>query len=205
MIKNSFLLAILIFSFQVFSQEVYLNTGINYTKYNFKSSLMKNDSNFHIGAGHFYEIGITKPFINKRVLYSIGISLNDYNSFKGDNANSYRWETQNLGLNGKISFSLFPKSKATDLLLNYGIIGSTIIYGKQEINGAYYDLVKQKEFSGLWLGNSLGVLVKHHIKSFGSLSLGYNFCQNLNVSNSTKEKITYDTQQVQLGFNFLIN
>lgn len=205
MIKNYFLLALLLLSFQLFSQEIYLIMGKNYTKYHFKNTQLQSDPNLQVGVGNFYEIGIVKPFIIQHVFYTVGLSINDYNATEGDAANSYRWDTQFLGLNGKLGYSVFPKNKQIDLLLNLGINGSTIIYGKQEANGAYYNLINHKEFSGLWLGSTMGFQVKYQLKSMGSLSLGYDFCQNLNISNTTKEKLSLSTQHIQLGLYFPID
>jgi hypothetical protein len=205
MIKKYLLLILLIGSCQVFSQEVYIKSGKNYTKYKYKNALLQSSINLQSGTGNSYDIGIIKPFINKHVLYGVGIYLNEYNAIGGTSASSYRWDTQYLGATGKIYYSFFPNSKNINLLLDYGVDGSTIIYGKQEIDGSYYDLIHQKEFSGIWIGSSAGVQVKYQIQSFGFLSLAYSFIQNLNVSNTTKEKVSFSTQQIALGFHFPIN
>jgi hypothetical protein len=205
MIKKYLLFIALISSCQVFSQEVYINAGKNYTKYNYKNALLQSSTNLQSGTGNSYEVGIAKPFRNEHVLYGLGVSLNDYNAIGGTSASSYRWDTQYLGAKANIYYSFFPNSKNINLLVNFGVDGSTIIYGKQEIDGTYYDLIHQKEFSGIWIGSSAGVQVKYRIESFGYLSLDYIFIQNLNVSNKTKEKVSFSTQQIALGFHFPIN
>jgi hypothetical protein len=205
MIKKYLFLLALITSCQVFSQEVYIKLGKNYTKYNYKNALLQSSSNLQSGTGNSYEVGIIKPFVNEHVFYGLGISLNEYNAIGGTSASSYRWDTQYLGAKANIYYSLFPNSKNINLLLNCGLNGSTIIYGKQEIDGTYYDLVHQKEFSGIWIGSSAGVQIKYQIESFGYLSLDYSFIQNLNVSNTTKEKLSLSSQQIALGFHFPIN
>ena len=90
-------------------------------------------------------------------------------------------------------------------LAKTGLNVSTLIYGKQEINGIYYDLMHQKEFSGIILESSLGLMVKYNISSYGGLSLGYDYCQSINLSNSSKEKLSFATNQVELGVHFNIN
>jgi hypothetical protein len=169
MIKNYFLFIFIVGSCQVFSQEIYVNAGKNYTKYIYTNALPQ---------------------------YGLGISLNEYNAIGGTSASSYRWDTQYLGAAAKIYYSFLPDSKNIDFLLNCGLNGSTIIYGKQQIDGTYYDLVYQKEFSGIWIGASAAVQLKYQIESFGYLSLDYSVIQNLNVSNTTKEKLSFSTQQI---------
>ncbi len=205
MMKNYLLLVLLITSFQLFSQEVYLNTGKNFTNYIYKNSFGQSNSKLQTGTGNFYAIGLTLPFKNKKILYSYGLSLNEYNAIGGDTANSYRWDAKYLGITGGLSYSFYPVNKDVIFLLNLGLNGSTILYGKQEINGAYYDLGHQKEFSGLTLGSSVGLQVKYPIPSFGYLSLAYNLCQSINLSNTSKEKVSFLTNQIQLGFHFPIN
>ncbi|WP_338407199.1 hypothetical protein [uncultured Flavobacterium sp.] len=205
MIKNYFLFAIFLFSSKGFSQELYVKTAKNFTKYNYTNEFLQSSSNLQSGSGNSYELGFTNPDENEHFSYGLGISLNEYNAIGSTSASSYRWDTQYLGAAAKIYYSFLPDSKNIDFLLNCGLNGSTIIYGKQQIDGTYYDLVHQKEFSGIWIGASAAFQVKYQIESFGYLSLDYSVIQNLNVSNTTKEKLSFSTQQIQLGFHFPIN
>lgn len=206
MIKNYLLCVVLIASCQLFSQEIYLNTGKNFTKYNYTSGFGQSDPDLQSGTGNFYEIGFSKPLLNTHMLYSYGLSLNEYNALGGNVANSYSWETKYLGVKAGLAFSLFPMDDFHKLnfLLQAGILGETIIYGKQKIDGAYYDLVHQKEFSGLVVEPSIGFQVKYHVPTVGFLSIGYNYGQTLNLSNSTTEKTSFMTHQLQLGVHFPI-
>jgi len=205
MIKKYLFILALITSYQAFAQEIYIRSGKNYTKYNYKNALLLSSSSLQSGTGNSYKVGIIKPFVNEHVLYGLGISLNEYNAIGGTSASSYRWDTQYLGATANIYYSLFPNSKNINLLFNCGLDASTIIYGKQQMDGTYYDLVHQKEFSGIWIGSSVGVQLMYQIDSFGYLSLDYSVIQNLNVSNTTKEKLSFSTQQIALGFYFPIN
>lgn len=208
MIKNYSLLIFLLTTTTIFSQEVYFNTGKNYTKYIYKDADLQVNPNIQSGTGNFYEVGLMKPFF-KKFSYELGLSLNDYNAIGGNSANSYRWDTQYLGLHGGLmykfySFKTDPKNRI-DFLVKTGLSTSTIIYGKQEVNGVYYDLMHQKEFSGIIVGSSIGFTAKYAITSFGALSLGYNFCQSINITNSSKEKLSFSTNQLELGVHFNIN
>ncbi len=208
MIKKYLLFIFLIATCQVFSQEVYFNTGKNFTKYIYKNSNFQTNPNLQSGTGNFYEVGLTTPFINNHISYSTGLALNEYNAIGGNLASSYRWDTKYLGIHGGISYSFFPRAtnpnKNLDFGVNAGINGATIIYGKQEVNGAYYDLINQKEFSGIILESVIGFQLKYHVSSFGFLSMGYNFCQSVNLTNTTSEKLFFNTNQLELGIHFTI-
>jgi hypothetical protein len=206
MIKKYLLVIILITSCQLFSQEIFLNTGKNLTKYNYKNSVAST-SNIGKGTGNFYEIGIAKPFINENFLYSLGVSLNEYNAVRSNSANSYSWNTQYLGLKGGFSYSFFPNgansSRNLNVLLRAGLSGMSIIYGQQDTDGSYYDLMHEKEFSGIVVGSSVGLQVKHAVSSFGFLSLGYDYGQTYNLSNTTDETISFASHKIHLGIHFL--
>lgn len=207
--KNYLLLLFLLATGSIFSQEVYFATGKNYTKYIYKDANLQKNPNLQSGTGSFYEVGFMEPFVNKNIFYSVGLSLNDYNAVGGNTANSYRWDTQYLGLHGGLLYNFYSyttqSNNTFDFLVKTGVNASTIVYGKQEVNGVYYDLIHQKEFSGMVLESSVGLMAKYSIPSFGGLSLGYNFCQSINVSNSSKEKLSFNTNQLELGIHFNIN
>lgn len=208
MMKNYFLFFIFITSCSLFSQEIYLNSGKNFTQYYYKNSELQSNPNLQSGTGNFYEIGLAKPFISKHFLYSFGLTLNEFNALGGSTANSYRWDTQYLGIKAGFAYSLFSKDRTAKRNFNFslhaGLSGMTIIYGKQEMDGIYYDLIHNKEFSGVVVESSLGFQIKYAIPNSGFLSIGYGFGQTINISNTTDEKISFITQQIRLGIHFPI-
>lgn len=92
-----------------------------------------------------------------------------------------------------------------DVLLNAGAKVATIVHGKQQIDGIYYDLLQEKEFSGVFVGSNVGMKIKYYVTSRVSTSVGYNFCQSFNFSNKSEEKLSFNTNQVQFGLHFNIN
>lgn len=206
--KKYFLFCILLLSNQLFSQQIYLKAGKNFTKYQYKDSKGQTNSNLQSGQGNFYELAVAIPFTNEHFSYAGSLSLNEYNAMSGNTANSYRWDTQYLGIKGGLEYSFFPDVYAShnlDLTFNAGLLGQTIVYGKQEMDGTYYNLVSNKEFSGVLLGSSVGCQVKYAIPSFGFISLGYNYQYSVNVSNNSPEKVSFRTHQLGLGFHFPLN
>nr|WP_314836718.1 hypothetical protein [uncultured Flavobacterium sp.] len=200
--KKLLLVLTIICSFQnIHSQEIYCFTGKNYTNYDYKDATGISNPNLQTGSGNFYEMGYAMPLGNEKISYSIGLNLNEYNAIGGNTVNSYSWNTQYLGVKSSISYSLFDRS-SFDVAISGGLTFATLIYGKQEINGTFIDLMSQKEFTGFIVQPFLGFQTRYNILQDGYLSFGYNFSKSFNVTNSTNEKLSFNNSQLQFGIHF---
>lgn len=204
MIKNYVLLIMLMVSFKLFSQEAYFLTGSTFTKYSFKSSEGAMITALQSGTGASYEMGYCVPLKNQKICYEIGISLNDHNALAGSPASSYQWETKYVGLENAVRFN-FAVSNTIQLVFNGGIQLSTIIYGKQTVNGVVYDLLGQDEFSGVLFSPFVGGSTCYQLNDIGFLSVGYRFSTSSNPFNGSPDKLSFHTGQLQFGIHFNIN
>ncbi len=202
--KLSLLLIAIIAITNSYSQEVYFLTGSNFTKYNFSSGQGSIATSLESGTGTTYEMGYTRPLKNNRFSHTFGVNLNEFNVVAGSLANSYSWNTKYLGVNNSLDFTV-PLSKNFKLFMNAGLNLSTIIYGKQSINGAIYDLKSQDEYSGLSFIPFTGVHLKYKINDFGYLSFGYGISKSVILFNISQEKLTTSTNQILFGIHFNIN
>jgi hypothetical protein len=202
--KLAFLLTLYLASQTSFAQEVYFYTGKNFTTYDYKNSSGATNPNLKNGTGNFYELGYSQPLSNEKINIHLGLALNEYNCVGGNNTNSYSWNTQYLGIQSRLSYSLIDRRKSYDILPHIGINSGTIISGKQTINGTYFDLTKEKEFSGLLATPSVGIQVKYNLAAAGYISLGYDYCKGFNLSNSTTQKLGFSTHQLQFGIHYVI-
>jgi hypothetical protein len=195
-------LALIFFSYNgMQSQEIYLQTGKNYTQYDYKSET-NNPPSLQAGSGNFYEIGYIMSLNNEKLKYAIGMNVNEYNAIGGDKNDSYSWNTQYLGIQNTFSIAFLNKN-GFEASVNAGLGISSLIYGKQNINGHYLDLSSQKEFSGLWVAPKLGLQASYNVSNDIFLSLGYGYSKNYNLSNSTPEKLSFNNNQIQFGVHFL--
>lgn len=200
--KKLLLLVVILCSLQnTHSQEIYFHTGKNFTNYDYKDVSGTSNPDLQAGSGTFYEIGYVIPLSNEKMKYSIGLSLNEYNTIGGNFANSYSWNTDYLGIQNIVSYSLLSRG-SFDIAINGGLGLASLIYGKQEINGTFLDLGSQKEFSGLIIQPVLGFQTRYSIMNDGFLSLGYNFSKSFNLTNSTDEKLSFNNSQIQFGIHF---
>lgn len=182
------------------AQEIYFKTGKNFTQYNFKSG---NGSNPHLqsGNGNFYEMGYVFVLNNEKLQYAVGLGLNEYNAIGGDINSTYDWNTQYLGIANTLSWA-FVNLAGFQGTINTSLGIEHLIYGKQNLNGEYLDLSKQKEFSGIWLSPKLGIQGAYNVDNDIILSFGYAYVKSLNISNSTDEKLGFSTNQIQFGVHF---
>lgn len=200
--RKLLLLAVIVLSIQnIQSQEIYLQTGKNYTQYDYKSDNGSTPS-LQSGSGNFYEIGYQMNLSNEKLKYAFGLSLNEYNAIGGNQVSSYSWNTQYLGVQNTFSL-VFVKKSGFEGSINGGFGLATLIYGKQNINGQYLDLSSQKEFSGLWIAPKLGLTASYNVENDIYLSLGYGYSKSFNVTNNTSEKLSFNTNQIQFGVHFL--
>ena len=201
--KLSLLLIAIIAITNSYSQEVYFLTGSNFTKYNFSSGQGSIATSLESGTGTTYEMGYTRPLKNNRFSHTFGVNLNEFNVVAGSLANSYTWNTKYLGVNNSLDFTV-PLSKNFKLFMKAGLNLSTIIYGKQSINGAIYDLKSQDEYSGLSFIPFTGVHLKYKINDLGYLSFGYGVSKSVILFNISQEKLTTSTNQILFGIHFNI-
>ena len=195
---------LLVCAFQVSqAQELYFLTGKNFTTYDFKNSKGASNPNLNNGTGNFFELGFAKPSTNEKFIYSVGLSLNEYNNMGGNSTNIYSWDTQYIGLQGGIHYSIL-KHRRFQILPKVGLNLATIISGRQMINGNYFDLTKEKEFSGILFTPSIGLSLKYKVSNNGFFSFGYNYCNGFNLSNSTDQKLSFNTNQLQFGLHYEI-
>ena len=200
--RKLIMLMMIVMSYQsIQSQEIYFKTGKNFTQYDYKSDTNSSPS-LQTGSGNFYEIGYVIKLNNEMLKYAIGLSLNEYNAIGGNALSSYSWNTQYLGVQNTFSIA-FVKKRGFEASANGGLGISTIIYGKQNINGEYLDLSSQKEFSGIWLAPKLGLTASYNVDNHIYLSLGYAYSKSFNLSNSTDEKLSFNNSQIQFGVHFM--
>ena len=185
------------------AQEVYFYSGKNFTTYDFKNSSRNNNPNLKNGTGTFYEVGYNKKIKQDRFSYSLAFDLNEYNTTGGSTVSNYQWNTYYIGIQTRLYYSYF-KGKNYDLLSTVGLNPSTLLSGKQQINGTYYDLTKEKEFTGLLISPSIGLQFKYNVSNLGYVSFGYNYVKSYNLSNTTNQKLGFTTNQIQFGVHIEI-
>lgn len=203
--KQKLLLFLVVLTFSsVFSQEVAFTIGTNFTQFNLKNPVNISNTPLQIGSGSSYEVAYLSPARNEKLYYTVGIGINEFNALAGNLANSYRWNTKYVGLRAGFEYDFINIAKF-HLVPLFGVHFSTIVYGKQEINGAVFDIKSNDQFSGLKMIPYLGFKAKYTIKDYGYISIGYNHSTTFKPSLTTKEHLTIATNQIVFGLHFNVN
>ncbi|WP_366186309.1 hypothetical protein [Flavobacterium ovatum] len=194
----------------IVAQEIYLNTGENYTNYHYKDSfgnpnpIMSKDNKSHFEDGKYYEIGYIHHFKTSNLSYIVGLTLNEFNAkyFLPTTTEVYSWKTKYIGIQNLASFSVFKHQNKFNTSIKAGLCLSTLLSGEQNANGTYFDLSDQKDFSGILLQSTVGLSANYKISQSASLTLGYNLSTVVRTSNTSKESLYFTNSQLQFGIQF---
>ncbi len=206
LLKIKLLFFILLLSnFTLKGQELYLNSGVNLTKYNFNSS-DNSPLVFNINTNQFYELGYSALLMNEKLIYSLGTAINNYDCSAVESGNQYEWKTTFIGINNHLEYAVIS-SQSGFFKINAGAQMQLmhIISGEQKLNGEQFDLSKEKEFKGFWLQPGLSITANYAVNELCQLSLGYNYSEGFNLSNNSEEKLKLFNQQIRFGVHYYIN
>jgi hypothetical protein len=174
--------------------------GKNFTSFSYKNTTPFTEKIKINGTGSSYELGYAMPLKYKDFSYLGSVTLNDYNATGESDLNNLEWKTTYIGVQNVVDYRFYD-SFYFFISAQAGLNVSTMLYGKQQLNNATYNLTKNKDFSGLILQPVLGLNAKYYISKSGYLSLGCNFTKSMSL-NPTPEKVSFNTFQILFGGYF---
>ena len=206
--KNFIYLSALLFSSIIGAQNVFFNTGVNMTTYDYSNSSGKNNNNIQSSNGAFYEMGYGIPLqFNSRYRgrYSItkikmSLTLNEYNATGGNSLDNYDWKTQYLGFRTNLEYFILDTDFFT-LALDGGVGFELLLNGKQKIGGTTYDLKENDEFKSVFITPKLGLNLLYNINEAVGLSGGFNISKAISAKTkkSNLESVSFNNSQFIFG------
>lgn len=203
MIKNTLLILVFLGFSNIYAQEIFIKTGKNSTTFDFSSPNNNPEVSYRSGSGNFYEVGYQWNLKTNKLAYLVSLTYNQFNASASYLTNSYSWETNYIGIQNVLSYSLY-ETNTIHVSLAAGFNTATIVRGDQFINTTYFDIKNNEEFAGILLQPLIGANIEYIISEKISLSLGYNYSKAYNISNGTNEKLKFNTSQFQLGIHIPI-
>jgi hypothetical protein len=190
-------------SFSIHAQGVFFNMGKNFSTLTYKNRSAFTEKLDINGIGDAYEVGYTDVLKYKNfkdLKYTGSVTINDYNAIAETSLNRLEWKTTYLGVQSTVDYQFYD-AFFFFLSARAGLNLSTILRGKQTVNNAAYDLVSNKEFSGLVLQPVIGVYAKYYLSKNGYLSAGLNLSKTLKLGNNT-DHVSINNTQILFGGYF---
>jgi hypothetical protein len=204
MIKKHILLLLLFSGCYLQAQELFLATGKNFTKYDYKNSLGMSNPNLRSGDGSFYQLGMAFNLGSDEFSYALSLVYNQLNAVGGSRTSNYVWNTNYIGIQNELNYILFQDYDSFKVKTKLGFATSTIIKGEQYINNVVYDISNQEEFKGILIQPNIGIDFHYVFNRGMEISAGYEFSKAFNVSNTSAEKLSFTNNQIHLGLHFPI-
>ena len=193
----------------LFSQNIFLNTGVNLTTYDYKNSSGGSSENVLSSNGMFYELGYSVPLdFSKRsrgwgrysrMQFETSFTLNDYNATGGNSLDNYDWKSQYAGLRTGVEYMVFPNNTVT--LSVEGSFGfETLLNGKQKIGGETFNLKDSEEFNGLFITPKFGLNAVYNVTEDVGLSGGLHFSKALSMKGESRnESLQFNNTHFSFG------
>ena len=204
--KKLIFLSLILTMGNIYSQDLNITTGTNFTKYNYTNSSGEENPNLNSSSGSFFEVSYSVPFNNtNNFKYVLGVTLNQFNATGGDFLNNYSWNTNYLGIMSGVKYKVTRAGNNIQVDFKGGFNLNKIIDGQQKINGQTFDLTQEKEFSSVGIQPFIGFEAAFFVSNYVGLTAGYSISKNLSVSNGSPEDLSFNNSRIEFGIIIEIN
>jgi len=204
--KKLIFLSLLLTIGNIYSQDLNITTGTNFTEYNYTNSSGEENPNLNSSSGSFFEVSYSVPFNNtNNFKYVLGVTLNQFNATGGDFLNNYSWNTNYLGIMSGVKYKVTRPGNNIQVDFKGGFNLNKIIDGQQKINGQTFDLTQEKEFSSVGIQPFIGFEAAFFVSNYVGLTAGYSISKNLSVSNGSPEDLSFNNSRIEFGIIIEIN
>ena len=204
--KKLIFLSLLLTIGNIYSQDLNITTGTNFTEYNYTNSSGEENPNLNSSSGSFFEVSYSVPFNNtNNFKYVLGVTLNQFNATGGDFLNNYSWNTNYLGIMSGVKYKVTRADNNIQVDFKGGFNLNKIIDGQQKINGQTFDLTQEKEFSSVGIQPFIGFEAAFFVSNYVGLTMGYSVSKNLSVSNGSPEDLSFNNSRIEFGIIIEIN
>lgn len=211
MTRNLITIVLLLFFLPIFSQELYLNSGINFTKYttpnsqNSVNDLLHSENRLY-DDGKSYSVGLIFNKKDSKFSYSVGLNYNQYNlTYAFDKSDTrYSWQTHYIGIQNELLMNIYQSNKnkvpgTLDLKARLGINTAAFVYGNVNGNLGNYSLTSNEDYKKIILQPLAGLTLGYRITELCVLNIGYSVSLNSVAANS--QNINYFNSAVLAGVN----
>lgn len=194
--KKCILFGFMLIATSLSAQNVFFETGMNFTSYAYADNDGNSNDNIEPGTGVYVRAGLGS--IGYRSSFSYGISLNQFNATGGNGFDLYDWKVTHLG-----GFAQWNRYFNDDETFGFSAAFefSTMVSGKQVLGESSFKLSEYDEFKGLWVSPRFGLNYQVISSNSVLLALGYNFQIGLNITGGATESLSFNTHQLGIKLN----
>ena len=182
------------------AQEISLETGLNFTSYDYENSMGVSNENVTSSSGLYSRLGLASFRLLKQKI-NYGISFQQFNATGGDGYENYDWKTNYLGGFLQYQKPIYKNLLAIQASADFLYLAS----GKQKIGGETFSLNDEKEVNGFWLNPSIGLFTKIIDSNTFGLDLGYNFSMAIKPNDQGSESLSYVSNQLYFRIHLKTN
>ena len=185
-----------------FSQDLYLKTGVNSTKFKFVDDKGQPIFKFLPAIAPSFEIGYGYP-ISDFLVNEFGVSLDGYNS-KGDTKfRDYDYTTFYGGIRNSTAFNLNFGDLEVGMV---GLLGvSKILSGDQLINNSRFDLTEEADFKGVFFQRGIGINFNYFFRDEVLISSGIDYSIASKLNRTPSENLSFVTTRILFGIHFILD
>jgi hypothetical protein len=165
--KIAGLMLLLVSATTLCGQQVYLETGMTFSSFDYKNSDGNSLDNIHGSSHNYMKLGFHSVSFVQNLHYSAGIAYNRYGSRGSDQklGNYFDWDVSYLGLDLGVDYDLFKKRFETNNLSDFSFYLKTSvspefpISGTQTINEKVYSVkgIEQFKYPYLFVRGGCGI------------------------------------------------
>ncbi len=223
------IVSILCFSYSGFAQQVKLSQGIAITTFDYINKDGQSIEGLKSGSGLAFQVSYhkahlvdsTKYLINQSpidiylathrrmatvlawVNYDLGISFVQLNAVGDIQQNTFSYQTDFLGLQGKLGLRI-PLPFKTSINLQGIASVNKIVHGNQFLMNRYIDLTQDLQFSGLKMMMGYGVEVEKRFSEKLAGFASYQYQQTFLPTRAGESTLNFKPTTGSVGIRFLI-
>lgn len=185
-----FFISMLLFSIG-FGQQVYLETGLNVTDFNFKNNEGVELENLQSKTQNYLRGGFKHEIFTEGLNLNVGMSYNQYGAIGSDDSvnNFFEWDLDYLGATLGLDYTLFNLGSVSFFIAAQGS-AEFLIDGVQTLNNQVINVKEVEEFNDVAYFIRSGGGLRFAISDTATMYLQYMYATGMALNDNNNSQVT---------------